>query len=171
MSLPRHLIRWSEARALLLERSYSADDLLLVYKQSRFPVYMPHLHTDPTPYRKFLFGNEHQSDEWVEHWLYHDAQIDRDFVEETWPELSTGEGAADPKKRRGGRPSTHDWAGLSAYMTAYLVEKDYPATQAALELEAQNWFENQLGKVPDESAIRRWVKDLYGSRDRLIAER
>jgi hypothetical protein len=69
-----------------------------------------------------------------------------------------------PVKNKGGRPHTHDWAGLAGYCIHFIVENDYPDTQATLVAIAMDWFRNRAGRTPDNRDVERWVAELYRMR-------
>ncbi len=81
-----------------------------------------------------------------------------------WPVAGT---AAIPKpvnKNQGGRATIHDWAAAAGYMAGYVVENDYPATQAVMVQATIKWFDRHRGKAPDSRDVERFVKAMYDNR-------
>jgi hypothetical protein len=66
----------------------------------------------------------------------------------------------------GGAPQKYDWPKAAGYMTAYLVENDYPDEQAHLVRLMLDWFKNEHGKAPDKRDVERFVKEAYEWRGR-----
>jgi hypothetical protein len=64
---------------------------------------------------------------------------------------------------KGGRPVKYDWAALSAYISVYIIENDYPDQQSILAQVAKTWFESR-GRVPDSREIEKFISSVYKER-------
>ena len=170
-SLITHLA-WQAAERLVEERGYPPDDLFAKFKANELPVLTAAFTLpDPCRYEDVEdLGVVARNDLTIVQFLRTECSVKRALIDEFWPGLPGSSVKPARTATRGGRPQIHDWAGLSAYMTAYLAENDYPETNAQAERTVQEWFERGV-TCPDDSAVRKWVKVLYASRDEIKANR
>jgi hypothetical protein len=80
------------------------------------------------------------------------------------PEPRLAQAAPAQVTNKGGRKPKYDWAGVAGFVTAYLVENDYPESRSELVAVITRWFD-KAGSQPHPRQIERFVSTLFESRD------